>query len=595
MKKSIKLLLVALLGLFIFTACDENDEPAGTSYYLAGSFNHYNEKDKNYLLSKVKGEEGKYTITVELTEENRDQIYDGHYYKITEGSWDADKCFGVSNYYIDPAPVSPTGGGLGSVWHWANGTLVVVWDENEKLITDTLTIDEDIIEDVFGIYGKFNGWNISGEQAILLEDNDGDGIYEAKFEILEAITSDVGFVLNKKWFDDQWGQRWGAEVQYKLDGTVAGMGDSSEFEFEEGHYFVIYNSKTKVTTIEKLEKDLEYRYHNPRIYGEFNGWKIDNDEDVFFLTDADGDGVYEGVYTFSEEVTSDFSVVLSKKYYDDDWGKRWGAEEQYTLAGEVSGMGVTNEETFLPGTYLFLFDVKTKKTSYHKLEAGLIIEFNQYRVYGEFNGWKIDNDEDVFFLTDADGDGVYEGVYTFSEEVTSDFSVVLSKKYYDDDWGQRWGAEEQYTLAGEVSGMGVTNEETFSPGTYLFLFDAKTKKTSYHKLEDGLIIEFNQYRVYGEFNVWDAFGENAVLLEENEEGLYVGYFEVLEDLETDFLTVLSKKWFDDEWGQRWGVEEQYNFDGSTGSMSNPKKTITAGKYKIIYNPKDNTTTLEIDN
>ena len=57
MKKSIKLLLVALLGLFIFTACDENDEPAGTSYYLAGSFNHYNEKDKNYLLSKVKGEE----------------------------------------------------------------------------------------------------------------------------------------------------------------------------------------------------------------------------------------------------------------------------------------------------------------------------------------------------------------------------------------------------------------------------------------------------------------------------------------------------------------------------------------------------------
>ncbi len=110
-----------------------------------------------------------------------------------------------------------------------------------------------------------------------------------------------------------------------------------------------------------------------------------------------------------------------------------------------------------------------------------------------------------------------------------------------------------------------------------------------------MIIEFNQYRVYGEFNVWDAFGENAVLLEEDEEGLYVGYFEILEDLETDFLTVLSKKWFDDEWGQRWGVEEQYNFDGSTGSMSNPKKTITAGKYKIIYNPKDNTTTLEIDN
>ncbi|MCK9289560.1 MAG: hypothetical protein M0P08_04215, partial [Acholeplasmataceae bacterium] len=127
------------------------------------------------------------------------------------------------------------------------------------------------------------------------------------------------------------------------------------------------------------------------------------------------------------------------------------------------------------------------------------------------------------------------------------------------------------------------------------IYNSKTKVTTIEKLEKDLEYRYHNPRIYGEFNGWDAFGENAVLLEENEEGLYVGYFEVLEDLETDFLTVLSKKWFDDEWGQRWGVEEQYNFDGSTGSMSNPKKTITAGKYKIIYNPKDNTTTLEIDN
>ena len=299
-----------------------------TKYYLAGSFNGYSPNDEDFIL--IKGEDGKYSITVELTEANRDETYDGHYYKVTDGTWT--NSYGVDNYYINPVPVSPTGGGLGSVWHWANGTLTVVFDPEELLITDTLVMAEPI-ERLHGpaIYGKFNTWDLSIETGFHLTDEDNDGIYTGVITFEEAGTSDFTVCLSEKWYDDQWGQRWGADEQYKLDGTPAGMGDASSITYESGLYFFSYNSVTKTTTYLKVEADVIYNYSYPRLYGEFNGWLIDG-ETAFFLADEDQDGIYEGIITFEEAGTSDFTVCLSKKWFDDQWGQRWGANEQYKWA-----------------------------------------------------------------------------------------------------------------------------------------------------------------------------------------------------------------------------------------------------------------------
>ena len=163
-------------------------------FYLAGSFSNYVADDPDYAM--VKGEDGKYRITVELTDENRDKTYDGHYYKVTDGTWDV--CYGVDNYYIDPAPASPTGGGLGSIWHWADGTLTVVFDADELIINDTLVIETPIVRNIGpAIYGKFNSWDLSAETGFHLSDDDEDGIFTGIYEFEEAGTSDFTVCLSE--------------------------------------------------------------------------------------------------------------------------------------------------------------------------------------------------------------------------------------------------------------------------------------------------------------------------------------------------------------------------------------------------------------
>ena len=556
-------------------------------YYLAGSFNGYEPKDDNYIMKK--GKDGLFTITVELTKDNRDNSYDGHYYKVTDGTWD--NCYGVDNYYITPAPLSPTGGGLGSIWHWANGTLTVTFDAEKKEITDTLVIKTDIIEDFDPvIYGEFNGWKLEGENAFVLTDSDNDGVYTGTIEFSEAGTSDFTVCLSRKWYDDQWGQRWGANDQYKLDGTTAGMGNTSSITYEIGIYLFSYNSTTKVTTYVKLEGGYVDTYALPRIYGEFNGWKLDDDK-AFVLTDLDNDGVYTGTIEFSEAGKSDFTVCLSRKWYDDEWGKRWGANEQYKLDGTAAGMGGTTSIDYEAGTYLFSYNSITKVTTYGKLEGGYVDTYDMPRIYGEFNGWKLDDDK-AFVLTDLDNDGVYTGTIEFSEAGTSDFTVCLSRKWYDDQWGQRWGANDQYKLDGTTAGMGNTSSITYEIGIYLFSYNSTTKVTTYVKLEGGYVDTYALPRIYGEFNGWKLDDDKAfVLTDLDNDGVYTGTIEFSEAGKSDFTVCLSRKWYDDEWGKRWGANEQYKLDGTAAGMGGTTSIdYEAGTYSFSYNSATKITT-----
>jgi uncharacterized repeat protein (TIGR02543 family) len=454
-------------------------ESTEEKYYLAGSFTNYSPNDEDFLM--VRGEDGKYRLEVSLTDVNRDTSYDGHYYKVTNGTWDADGCWGVSNYYIDPAPTSPTGGGLGSIWHWANGTLTVTFDPETKAITDQLTIAEPIIEDLPAprIYGAFNTWNVFNNGFYELTDPDGDGIYTVTIEFTEADTSDFNIVLSKKWYDDQWGQRWGAEEQYKLDGTPAGMGNSTELTYEVGTYLFKYNSFTKVTTYLKVVKDAIDTYVFPRLYGEFNAWNIDG-ENAVALTDPDGDGIYTAEVVFADAGTSDFTVCLSRKFYDDQWGKRWGGEVQYKLDGTAAGMGDASSINYEAGTYLFKYNSHTKVTTYLKVVKDAIDTYVFPRLYGKFNGWSVDGAAAVVF-TDPDDDGIFTVEVEFTTADTSDFTVCLSRKFYDDQWGKRWGGEEQYKLDGTPAGMGDASSITYEVGVYVFTYNSTTKITTYVK------------------------------------------------------------------------------------------------------------------
>ena len=145
-----------VLGLAILSGCTTTTSTTTTaadtstttttteteiSYYLAGNFNGYNAADPAYLLTEVEGEAGWYTITVTLTAEQRDPVYnDGHYYKVTEGNWT--NCYGTSNYALQPAPVSPSQAGLGSIWLENDGTVTVLFDSATNTVYDSTMVRE---------------------------------------------------------------------------------------------------------------------------------------------------------------------------------------------------------------------------------------------------------------------------------------------------------------------------------------------------------------------------------------------------------------------------------------------------------------------
>lgn len=567
----------------------EEDAPIGkTAYYVGASFNGYNEKDEDSKMIEKEDEPGVYTFEIVLTETDRDKAYDGHYYKVTNGTWDAEGTWGVDNYYISPAPASPTGGGMGSIWHWANGTLTITWDSNTKKITDTLVISEPKVEEVYGIYGAFNGWAIEGENAFLLEDIDNDGRYVGEIKFDEEVTSDFGFVVDKLWFDDQWGQRWGANTQYKLDGTAAGMGDSTTLTLEAGKYLFVYDAATKITTHMKIVDGVTYKFPAPRLYGEFNGWAFKG-VGTHYFNEKEQDGVHFFELEVENALTSDFTVMLSQQYYEAY--AVWGAGEQYKLDGNPAGMGNATTLTLEPGKYLFVYNSITHVTTHMKLENEVEYKYLNPRIYGEFNGWTIEG-VDALVLRDIDQDGKYIIELEFSEEVTSDFGVLYSKMFYTGVGFANWGAGEQYKFNGTAAGMGGVTTLTLEPGRYLFVHDAITKITTYTKMVQGATYEFPFPRIYGEFNSWAIEGEKAICFETiDENGKYTLEIEITSTITSDFTIVVSKMFYEGEGYAVWGAGEQYKPDGTAAGMGEAMiLTLEPGVYIFTYDPETHITT-----
>ncbi|MBP6983137.1 MAG: hypothetical protein KBC37_06120 [Thermotogae bacterium] len=351
---------------------------ASPRYFLGTSANGYQvPKDGGLELMPIPGRDGWYTITIDFNEDNRDPMYDGHYYKVTDGTWSASGSWGTDHYAFQPAPVmiTPDGqvAGLGSIYIKENTVLTILFDSNTKTIYDNAI-------QVFPtprIYGSFNSamgrgsdWSMKDGEALELADIYGDGTYHG-FYTLPAFTGEgdgymMATVLSTR-FEPAW-TIFGAYEQYVFDGTAGGMGKVSYLKpAEETTYAFTFDPKTKVTGVSPVFAGEIVALPGPTVYGDFNGWVVFGENALVFQKTEDV-GKYRLTLTLpaykGEGEGYMILVALSKKFYDDQWGKRWGVEEQYKLDGAPAGFG---QASFLKPdretVYTLTYDAATHVTS----------------------------------------------------------------------------------------------------------------------------------------------------------------------------------------------------------------------------------------
>ncbi len=494
-----------VLGLAILSGCTTTTSTTTTaadtstttttteteiSYYLAGNFNGYNAADPAYLLTEVEGEAGWYTITVTLTAEQRDPVYnDGHYYKVTEGNWT--NCYGTSNYALQPAPVSPSQAGLGSIWLENDGTVTVLFDSATNTVYDSTMVRE-FANPI--IYGDFNDemdrgsdWSTASGSALDLTDEDEDGVFVGEYTLpaYEGTGDGYSMVLavSEIYYIFTGYHAWGVNEQYKLDGTVAGMGAVTYLKpLTDTVYGFSYDSATHVTTV--TEKVVQLA--NPVIYGDFCTWSL-TDGSVALTPDDTDPTLYEGALTLAAGTYS-FAVVLDKVNYG-QWG--WGAGTQYLLSGSSGGMGLMTYMVLAEETTLhFTYDSETHKT---------VVDHDAYEtinptLYGTFTRVSDDNEcfllkgEDAAIMTQVSGSTTLweidlvlpvftapsSGYYT----ADAGYRMLLVTTYFYYSTWNTWGAGTQYDLAGLATGTATIVNIT-TAGTYHFVYDSETHVTTY--------------------------------------------------------------------------------------------------------------------
>ena len=451
-------------------------------YWLGGSFNGYAtpNSDDNYKMSLLSGSSTVYSITVSLTAEMRDPTYDGHWYKVSKGTWNATDLYGIEQYFIQPAPVKYTDSGdaigLGAIWIDGNGSFTIIYDSVKNVIYDTYGT-----ADTVRIYGDFNSetdrgpdWSILPGEALVLTDENEDGIWEGELTLPAYTGTGDGYQLNVLTrygydFYPNW-HGYSVKEQFKFNGDAGGLGETSYLKPTYATtYRFYYNASTHKT-------DYTFDLAAPTLYGDFNNWNIFDGNTLMSKQE-------NGTYTVSVTLPayggdgSGWSLILcvGAKYFS-EWNSV-GAGEQYIFDGTPATMGAASfikntEET----TYLFTYDPAT-----HKVTADKDYSFDLAAptLYGDFNNWNI-----------------FDGNTLMSKQENGTYTVSVTLPAYEGD-GNGWslivcvgakyfseynvvGAGEQYTFDGTPATMGAASfikntEET----TYLFTYDPATHKTTY--------------------------------------------------------------------------------------------------------------------
>jgi len=390
------------IPLLSFVACNDVDgdvndtpqpsQPVTYEYYLGASWSGY--AADGTPMTKVSGTDNLYICEVTLKESDEDPMYGSHFYKVTNGTWE--QAWGAANYELQPAPayIGEDGRvyGMGSIYikpnYDENGemNLTVLFDSEKKIIYDnTMKITTP------RIYGDFNSamnmgsnWSLKKGETLLLEEET-DGLFRGVFKIPAYEGSGDGYALNvvteAVYSINLPNHGWSVVKQYKLDGSVGGMGLSSYIKpLADTNYEFTFDPETKITTYTHPEQDDLRTLDLPVLYGELSGWNITK-KGAYVMQPVEGEeGKYEveifipyGYYT--QENGFDFQVVTSLKFWDTQWGIGWGADIQYNLNGrDPNGAGINEGKTYIllteeeEGMYRFVFNSATKVTTYEKVQ-----------------------------------------------------------------------------------------------------------------------------------------------------------------------------------------------------------------------------------
>ncbi|MDD3957953.1 MAG: hypothetical protein PHO96_03620 [Candidatus Izemoplasmatales bacterium] len=473
---------------------------SATHYYLAGNFSGYVANDEAFLMEAVSGKPGWYQITVSLTADVRDNAYDGHYYKVTDGTWT--RCWGTEKYALQPAPASPTGGGLGSIWIYENQDLIVLFDSVNLVIYDSSMVRE--LENPV-IYGDFSNWSLSDENAVVLTQDDDESTLYSGTVTLPAYTGtdEAGYslavCLSEKYYIGAGYSLWGAFEQFLFDGSEALMGLVSHLKPEvETTYAFVYDSDTHVTTVTEL-------LSGPIIYGDFSNWSMAEADAIHLVQDEVDEDLYHGTFLMpaytGEGLGHMMAVAVTKQLYFWEGTGSWGAGEQYLFSGDAGGMGkVTYLNIDEAMELTFTYNKTTHQTTITPPTGKAVAPFELLAgptLYGTFT--RVDNDNQCFIL---EGEGAALMTPVSGEanlyEITLDLPVFTAPTsgYYTEDTGFRflvvltksnvgWGyyAGEQYLFDGTPAGMGASTIITITEaGQYRFVYNALTHETTYQKV-----------------------------------------------------------------------------------------------------------------
>jgi len=456
-----------------------------SKYYIAGSLTAYEAKMPGYNLLELKDRPGWLGITVPLTEENKDPVYGGHFYKITDGTWNADTVFGVQNYELSPAPQNPAGNPEGAIYIADNRTLTVLFDLSVKKIYDDSMVMRFSSPVVYGDFNvamnRGNNWSVFSGEALALIDDDGDQVYEASYEFPPYQGMGEGYqmllALSKKYVIEAKKSYWAVDEQYLFDGTLPEMGETSILNpTSKTVYKFSYDGATHVTdAVSHL-----VMLNAPTVIGDFSGWTTGTG--AVALTDPDKDGAYTGFLRLPAYTGSGKGYGLNVALSLINLGGSFAPYEQYKLDGAAGSQ--TDCSYLKPATdaiYELSYDTKTKITLAKEVQPGVELSLEAPTLYGDFNNWVFDGGKALKMYFDYESGKYVRTLILPKYEGEGQGWIVLiatAKTLYDDVSGIRWGVSEQYTLEGKPgTGSEVSHVKTSDMTVYLAIYDPVSHKT----------------------------------------------------------------------------------------------------------------------
>jgi len=299
-----------------------------------------------------------------------------------------------------------------------------------QTVSVTLSVDmsnQDVAAEGVHVAGNFQGWDPAGT---MLTDGDMDGVYEVTVEVADSLTTIQYKFLN--------GNAWGVDESCPEACAFPGSNDrTAQIDGDTDVPTVCFGACAAcgiTTVLFKIDMSQEEAINPVGVHmnGNFNGWDGTN---FLMMDDADGDMVY----TYTAQVDGAMLEPVDTLQFKFVNGNAWGFDEN--PEGECASQG--NRTMALTGGDLVYQMSETGQAYCYNTCGSCVaptpvtfkvdmstqaeVSVNGVCVAGSFQGWT----PGVNFLTDDDGDMVYEGTF---DVVPGDYEFKFIN-------GNNWGGD----------------------------------------------------------------------------------------------------------------------------------------------------------